>query len=409
MSKVSLITIGGELLKGRIVNTNAADIGKILREAGFHLHRVVSVEDDMEAIRSTLEYEVEQSDIVLTSGGLGPTQDDITKHALAKWYGQEEFFLDKPSLQRLEDIAAKYKRELTEPNKEMARIPLGSQALANNVGAAPGILLKKNDKWVAAMPGVPFEMRAMLKNVLLPLLRVSFSPSEYKQFILRLGSFPESDAAERMLSLLPEIPKNLSIAYLPRMDGLWLELHGEDISESVFQYWIKEVSALFTQETFATGIQAVAEILQEICLEKQLSLSVAESLTGGHVAGAIVDISGASNYFRGSITAYATELKSEFLGVAPQLIEEQGVVSSAVAEAMAQNVRLRLQSDIGLATTGIAETTRDARAHAWIAYADEDSVHSVKINLHYDRKVNIQRLVQKVLVFCIQILKSRFA
>ena len=413
MSSISLITIGTELLKGRIVNTNAAKAGEILQANGYSLDRVVTIGDTSTAIRENLSKEIQMSDIVLISGGLGPTKDDITKQTLAAYF-KTELKWHEPTLAFLEDRYRDRPGTLTELTRRQALVPASCKVIANTMGTAPGMCFALADKLIISMPGVPYEMLTMLELGVLPLIRESFPAGIRLNRVIRLADIPESVAAERMEKIEASLAPEISLAYLPRADGLWLELsvrvpeNKRNEAEEALAEAHKSVYQLFKDKAYAMGDTPLPKILGDLLREKKLTIAVAESLTGGALAASIVSISGSSDYFLGSVTAYASRIKTELLKVPADLIDQKGVVSADVANEMASGVRDLLKADIGLSTTGLAEADGDIRPHAYLGYADKSGNLARHVHFYYNRNVNIDRATNYCLQWGLKKVKERF-
>ena len=407
MSKISLITIGTELLKGRIVNTNASQIGAMLRPNGFNLARTVVIPDTADAIRETLTSERKSHQVVILSGGLGSTEDDITKRVLCEIM-DTELVLHPPTLAYLQDRFAKRGRVFSKRNQQQALLPASCTVLPNPMGTAPGMLFHTENSVVISLPGVPFEMLYLMEHAVLPFLKENFDAGFFQQEILRLAQIPESEVADRILKISPTLPQEVDIAYLPRKDGIWLELFvgTENQSEqgelaSKLTDAKERISELLKDKEYAQGDLPVSKLLMDLCLSKKLSVSVAESITGGGISAELVSHSGASAYFKGGICAYDTSIKTQVLGVQEKTIQQKGVVSMEVALEMAVRVREIFNSDIGLATTGYAEKNEHADAQVWIAYADQRNRYALRTTLYGDRGFSISRAIQSSLIFCL--------
>ena len=408
MLGISLITIGTELLKGRIVNTNASQIGSMLRPYGFNLSRTVVIPDEAEAIRNTLRQERENHQVVILSGGLGPTEDDITKKMLCEVMGTE-LELHEATLSYLKERYAKKGRKFSDRNKQQAMLPASCTVLPNPMGTAPGMQFYSHGTWIFSLPGVPFEMLYLMEHAVIPFLLKEVPVGYFDQEILRLAQIAESDTADRIQQITHELPPEVEIAYLPRRDGIWLELfvgspHASERPslEKALQRAKDRLSALFADKLYTTGDLPASKLIKDLFLSKGLSLSVAESITGGGIAADLVSQSGASAYFKGGICAYDTAVKIEVLGVPAETIQQAGVVSQSVAEKMAIQVRNVLKSDVGLATTGYAEAQGDTPSQVWIGYADAQRSASLHLPLYGNRSYSIARALQYALIFCLQ-------
>ncbi|MDX2286088.1 MAG: CinA family nicotinamide mononucleotide deamidase-related protein [Bacteroidia bacterium] len=410
MNRISLLTIGDELLRGRVVNTNATEAALILRRYGYTLHRVLSVGDTREAILDAVESELSRSEIVLTSGGLGPTKDDITKHTLAEWAGGG-WVWHQPTLEALEQRFAARGRPLNDLTRRQALVPEACEVVFNLRGTAPGMAFRRAGKLLVSMPGVPFEMLHMLEHAVVPLLQGAFPADAFRSFAVRMTDIPESEAAARMEALEPQFPPELSVSYLPRLDGLWIEVsmrHPDpEAAAAGAQRYGQLVAELFADKLYTTGDRPLAAELGALLRERGLTLAAAESMTGGRLSAALVSVSGASDYYLGGVTAYAVPVKMAVLGVPEADIQTHGVVSEAVAKAMAEGVRRALGAQVGLATTGLAEADGGQRPQVWIACAAPDGVQARRLELYYDRQVNIEYAANYAMNFCLKVLRGR--
>lgn len=407
MLSISLITIGNELLRGRIVNTNAAKAGQLLRKNGYSLTRTLSISDTKEAILDAVEAELKISQVVILSGGLGPTKDDITKHTLAEW-SESEWIWHQPTLDFLEERYTQRKRSLTELTRKQALVPSKCEVIHNPNGTAPGMQFSSGKHILFSLPGVPFEMLHLLEYEVIPRAKSAFPSAVFRSKVIRVSDIPESGAAHRLEALEDTFPDNVQLSYLPRHDGLWLELSvnlaqgKETEAEALLEKNAEKIENLMWDKIYAEGDHPIAEELARVMKEKKLSLAVAESLTGGSVSAKIVEISGASSFYKGSITAYDVQVKMDVLGVPPDLIEKNGVVSAEVAEAMAIGVKKLLKADIGLGTTGLAEDDGEIKAHAFLGFAHNSSSDAREVRLLYSRKVNIERCSNNLIQWCLK-------
>lgn len=399
------------MLRGRIVNTNATEVGKILRKKGFSLDRVLSVADTQEAILDAVEAEMKSHDIVLISGGLGPTKDDVTKHSLKEW-SKSEWVWHQPTVDFLEKRYASRKRALTELSRQQARVPSASEVLHNPNGTAPAMLFRQGQKLLFSMPGVPFELLYLVEHEVIKRIQDLYPQSAFRSAVVRVADIPESRAAERLEDFEASFPQGMLLSYLPRHDGLWLELSlqlpNSRISEidMIFGEKIEELYDIMKDKAYALGDKPISEVVKDAFVERGLTLAVAESLTGGNVSGKLVEVSGASNYYQGSVTAYAVQAKREILQVPKEQIEKYGVVSAEVAKAMAIGVRELLHADIGLGTTGYAESDENIQAHAFLGYADHMHSDAKEVRLMYKRAINIERCSNYLLQWCLKKLRE---
>lgn len=402
MTQVSLITIGDELLKGRIINTNAAEIGQMLRKVGYTLHRVVTISDSREDIRQTVQQELANHEVIIMNGGLGPTQDDITKPTLAELFNTELAW-HQPTLDYLEKRYAERGRDLNERSRRQAFLPQDAEILFNSQGTAPGMCFQQGNKRLYSLPGVPFEMRYLMEQEVIPHIQRQYPVGYFDQQVLRLNGLPESDAAARIAALEDQLQPGVSLAFLPRNDGLWLELSVRDQASVPAMQHNAQVMAEDLQ-AFAYTDQSLplSVLVGQKLTETGRTIAIAESLTGGTVTAKLVSVAGSSAYVKGGIIAYDVAVKIEQLGVNPATVAAHSVVSAEVAQEMAEGVRKLLGTDIGIATTGIAQPGENQRTQVWLGYADATKTVSEHVYLLTNRAVNIDRASEGALRLCWQ-------
>ena len=410
--KITYLSIGDELLRGRIVNTNARMLAHLMRPAGFDIQRIVTIEDDPQRIEEAVRAEMAPADVLIISGGLGPTKDDMTKHTLASLFGMK-LILHPATLEFVEARFQKAGIPMNEATRAQAMVPDGCEVLPNRHGTAPGMLFRQGEKMVFSLPGVPFEMEHLLRDAVLPkLLELEGKSRYFLQKTLRLSGIPESEAAERLETIHGLFPANMKLSYLPRQDGLWLEFQAsgplaqKDSDNHFFEQVFEKIHAAVSDKIYAEGDEDLPVLLGKRLMEKGLSLATAESLTAGLLAARIVEVSGSSRYFKGGIIAYETSQKTSLLAVPEEMIKKHGVVSKEVATAMAEGARKRLGADIGLATTGIAEADPETRTapHAWIAVAGPDGTEPRHVRLYGDRNNARARCADLIQVLALKLL-----
>lgn len=413
MTYISFITIGSELLKGKIVNTNAAEVGKMLRRHGYTLNRVVTISDTREEIQKAVEQELADHDVVLVSGGLGPTRDDITKFTLADIFSSG-WRWDEDVLAHLKKRYQEAGRVLNELTQKQAYLPDNCKTVPNTQGTAPGMEFHRGGKYLFSMPGVPYELLEMMDRSIIPRIDELFPTQVFHQHIIRLANVSESAVAEQIDALDQQWPKAVELAYLPRLDGLWLELQRQAPAEDAQQGLTELDQAIhLIRETFPSFIYTEGDASLSLAIQRWyrargLSLSVAESITGGGIAGKLVAESGASHFFKGSITAYDTAFKIKELSVDSNMIDQHGVVSAEVAEAMAAGVRAKFGTDVGIATTGWAEKEGDRQGLVWMGFSTKEQSLSRSALLRYQRGVNLERAANYALQFCLMQTKQFF-
>ncbi|MGX7668279.1 competence/damage-inducible protein A [Flavobacterium pedocola] len=404
--KATIVTIGDEILIGQIVDTNSAFIAKSLDKIGIGVHEMLSVSDDRAHILETLSSLQNDSDVVVITGGLGPTKDDITKKTLCE-YLNDELVTDPVVLAHVTElIEGFFKRPITQINKDQALVPSKSQVLFNKVGTAPGMWMEKENTVFISLPGVPFEMKYLIENEVIPRLVSKFNRPYIVHKTIRTYGIGESLLAEQIESWEDALPDFIKLAYLPSPGQVRLRLSARGTDEGLLYLELdKQVEKL--HEIIGEAIvgfddgETIEVVLGKLLKEKALTLSTAESCTGGKIAATLTSVSGSSNYFRGSVVSYATETKVNILGVSQELINKHTVVSVEVAEAMALGAQKLMQSDYALATTGNAGPSKgEADAEVGtvvIAMATPNGVYSEEFNFGQPREKVIDRAVTKAL------------
>lgn len=381
----SIITIGTEILTGQIVDTNSAFIGQKLTEIGINVQSIQSIPDDKQTILNTLQGC--SADIIIITGGLGPTQDDITKKTLATFFNTE-LVLNNKVLEHITHLFEKVLgRKMNEKNVQQAYVPSNAKILHNKAGTAPGMWFEENNKIYISLPGVPFEMKNLMTDFVLPKLQQQFSLPFILQKHLLLINIPESELAILLEDWENSLPENVSVAYLPKAARIRMRLtiEGTDKQEieEVLQTQINTLKPIIAPYLQSEKGEALEALLQQKFIEKSITLSTAESCTGGNIAHQITTISGSSAYFVGGMITYATRIKEQFLHISHNLIENETVVSEAVANAMAEGIRKQFNTDFGLAITGVAGPNlgedKNEVGTAYIAIANKDKTWTKKI------------------------------
>ena len=357
--KIELVTIGDELLLGFTIDTNAAHIARHLADIGVEIDRRTTVGDDASAIARAVREGLDRAGAVITTGGLGPTSDDLTKPSIAELFGREMRFDEEHFAWMAARWRARFGREIPEANRQQAMIPEGAVKLRNNHGSAPGIWLEdERGRWVAMLPGVPREMRGMLADTLLPMLRERVTGDRVvRSRTLRTTGLAESLIAQRVADIEGGVP-DVSLAYLPNVDGVDLRVTARGLPAAEADRRLGVAAGIlkraFADAFYGEGEADLAAVVLEISRGRELKLAVAESCTGGMVGERLTRIPGASDVFLGGVIAYANEIKSGLLGVPGSMIREHGAVSEQVACALAVGARDRTGAEIGLGVTGIA-------------------------------------------------------
>lgn len=401
-TKATIITIGDELLIGQIIDTNSAWIAQQLNLIGIDVIRRVAIADSKEAIVSALNAELPNADIILLTGGLGPTADDVTKPVLCEFFGGK-LIVDDEVLAHVKDIFLRRNRPLLERNLKQAEVPDVCKVIRNELGTAPGMLFEQNGKLIVSMPGVPFEMKGMMSATLLPLFEKRFQKSNaiVHRNILTFGE-GESFLAEKIKDIEEAFPPHIKLAYLPSPYAVKLRLtaHGQNESALIIEteHYRDAIALRVANHVVSYEDLPFEALIGKKLNEKNLSLGLAESCTGGYIAHKITQIDGCSHYFRGAIISYATEIKESILGIENSYIKENGVVSEAVAIAMAKAACIHLNADIGLGITGVfSNSTYEDKSPVgtvFIAITGKEKTLARHYKMHYDRIQNKETATQ---------------
>lgn len=402
-----IITIGDELLIGQVIDTNSAFISKQLNKIGVSVQQITSIQDDKEHILKTFKDAEERADIIIITGGLGPTKDDITKKTIAEYFN-DELVKDKAVLKNIKNLWKQYDRQtLLQVNKDQALVPSKSQVLMNKLGTAPGMWLEKGQKTFVALPGVPYEMKALISESVIPKLKEKYQCPYILHKTLLVYGLGESTLAARIEEWEDALPKHIKLAYLPSLGKMRLRLStkGFDIEKvnQEIQEQVNKILPLIEKEFFGyeneDGNEEVVIANQLIKIGK--TLAIAESCTGGKLAQLFTSNAGASQYLKGGVVTYATESKIDVLKIDESLIEEHSVVSAQVCQAMAKNVLELYKSDYAIATTGNAGPTKgDSDAEVgtvYVAIATKNGVYSEQFNFGKHRARVIGKAVNKAL------------
>ena len=361
--KAEIITIGDEILIGQIIDTNSAYIAQELNKIGVSVYQITSVQDDKIHILEAFQAAEKNVDIVVITGGLGPTKDDITKTTLAQYF-EDTLVYDEAVLENIKYLWKSFvKQPLLQVNIDQSLVLSKAIALMNKSGSAPGMWLEKNNTVFISLPGVPYEMKGLMNDEVLPRISQKFKrPFILHKTLLTYG-IGESIIAERIKDWESALPESIKLAYLPNLGRVRLRLSSKGFDkEAIIDGVNAQVAALIPliSDVFV-GFEeqsSIEQIIGNQLTKLGRTLSIAESCTGGKIAENITAHSGASNYFKGGLVAYAMDSKIDILKVNPELIKAHSVVSNQVAEAMAENVRQLFASDYGLATTGNAGPTK---------------------------------------------------
>ena len=391
------ISIGDELLIGQVINTNAAWLGEHLSASGFQLDSSLTIGDSEKAILDAFNACMD-ADLVLVTGGLGPTADDITKPTVCKFFDTELGFCQEA----YDNVVALFKRrgfQMSERNRGQAMLPKACEYIPNTYGTAPCMWLEKKGVAFAFMPGVPFEMKGIFTDELLPRIKQRFHAVPYEKRVIMTTGIGESFLADKIKDWEEALPDFLSLAYLPQHGMVRLRLSGrhEDaqVLHATLDDQVDKLTHLISKYVFAMQDQPIERTVFDLLINKERTFALAESCTGGNMAHVITLIPGSSRVFKGAAVTYANATKTKVLGVPSEMIEKCGVVSQDVVESMATGVRSLMDADYGVATTGIAGpsggTDENPVGTVWIGVASALGVVSKCFNFGKDRENIINR------------------
>ena len=391
------ISIGDELLIGQVINTNAAWLGEHLSDAGFQLDSTLTIGDSEKAILDAFNACMD-ADLVLVTGGLGPTADDITKPTVCKFFKTELEFCQAA----YDNVVSLFKRrgfQMSERNRSQAMLPKTCEYVPNTYGTAPCMWMEKKGVVFAFMPGVPFEMKGIFTDELLPRIKEHFHAVPYEKRVIMTTGIGESFLADKIKDWEDALPDFLSLAYLPQHGMVRLRLSGrhEDgrLLHETLDCEVAKLSALIPEYIFAMQDQPIERTVFDLLINKGMTFASAESCTGGNIAHVITLIPGSSEVFKGTAVTYATPMKTKVLGVPVETIGQFGVVSQQVVENMAIGVRDLMEADFGVATTGVAGpsggTEENPVGTVWIGVASKRGVVSKRFNFGKDRENVINR------------------
>ena len=413
--KVSIITIGDELLIGQVIDTNSAWMAQELNKIGVWVHRRVAVGDDRDEIWKALDDESNASNVILITGGLGPTADDITKPLLNKYFGGKMVMHEETlaHVTYLFEHVFKRPMPLLESNRKQAEVPDVATILKNDVGTAPIMMFEKNEKIYISMPGVPHEMKNAVEKYVLPLLKQRFElPYIGHRTLLTVG-IGESFLAERIKGFENSLPQNIKLAYLPNYGMVRLRLTAQGNKERVEDELNKTFSALKEE---VKDVMAIDEdisfeiLLGRLLKEKNKTVSTAESCTGGYIAHLITSIAGSSDYFMGSVVSYDNSIKANVLQVRDETLSTVGAVSEETVKEMVSGVLNVMQTDYAVAVSGImgpgGGSEEKPVGTVWIAVGKQEKIETKKMHFRFDRKRNIELTAVNALYLLCMFIKN---
>ncbi len=382
----SIITIGDELLIGQTIDTNSAWIAQQLNPMGIPIKRRIAVGDDKQEILDALERERKDSDIIIITGGLGPTSDDITKPVLCEYFNSG-LIENKEVLNHICSYFDKRKRPMLESNLMQAMVPAVCDVLFNMEGTAPGMLFKDKGQVIISLPGVPNEMQYIISTHVLQYLKENFETPNFLHRTLVTSGEGESFIAERLKDFESALPSEIKLAYLPKINIVKLRLTATDIKESILVQYFEQLKKLLSNILIIDEDLELEAVLGQILTRNNKTISVAESCTGGSIASRITSIKGSSNYFKGGMVPYSIESKQNVLEVSKNTIDHYGVVSEETVIEMAQKCREKFKSDYAVSVSGYLEK-KDHDNAVWIGLSSNTTTIAKKLIAPYDREKN---------------------
>lgn len=411
--RVEIISIGDELLIGQTVNSNAAWMGRELTLQGFIITAVTTVGDRSDDIIRAIDIAFGRADILLLTGGVGPTNDDITKHTLCRYFHTALKFNDEV-LQNIESVFLKRNIQLNQLTRKQAYVPASATVIQNKVGTAPILWFNKEEKVLVSMPGVPFEMKTTMHDDIIPRLQAQFLVKQYLRRTYLVSGITESALATRLAEFETLLPAGFSLAYLPSFGFIRLRLSvwGEEHKQEMKQLG-RKLKQLLGDEFVARSEKTAEALLGEKLRKQNLTVATAESCTGGYIAHRITAVPGASDYFEGSIVSYDNRIKEELLDVDKSSIEKFGVVSSEVVEQMAVNVARKLKTGCSIAVSGImgpeGGTKEKPVGTVWICTLYENELLSREYRVGSSREENIERTANLAILQLLKMLVRKGA
>ncbi len=401
MTKASICTIGDEILIGQIVDTNSSHISQALEAAGVKVTRMLSIADDHDAIIESLDGELRRNDVVIVTGGLGPTKDDITKKALGELSEATSYKTDDRQLEIIHRILSSRGLDLLEINIAQASVPETCEVIPNRLGTAPIMVFRfQKEKYghkttLYSLPGVPYEALGALQDVIED-IKANNSLADICHKTIMTYGVAESALSEMISDWEDNLPSDMHLAYLPnQLTGVRLRLSSYSADETALNTAISELKAIIGEYVYSDHDDTLQEALGRLLSIHGKTLSTAESCTGGTISQLITSIPGSSEYFLGGVTSYANSVKTGVLGVAPEIIEKHGAVSSECVTAMAEGVRRLTGSDYSVATSGIAGpgggTPEKPVGTVWVGVSSQKGTETYKVQYKGDRKRNIER------------------
>jgi nicotinamide-nucleotide amidase len=401
-----IISIGDELLIGQVINTNQAFIAGQLDSIGIAVETMTTVGDEESRIIRAFERALAEHEVVVVTGGLGPTHDDLTRPAVCRFF-QTDLIVDQAALENIRQLFGRRGLAVTPLNEDQARVPRGCTVIQNRHGTAPGYFFERGGKYMAVLPGVPFEMKAMMEEFVVPSLKPQSGNRIIRHKTLKTTGIAESHLADLIGPMEQHFAasEGLSLAFLPSPMGVRLRITARGTDEGLVNSLIERVKTSLVAKAgkyvYGEGDEELEHIVGRLLAAKKLTIAVAESCTGGLIADRLTNVPGSSSYFERGLITYSNVSKTSELGVPESVLESHGAVSRETAEAMASGVRLNAGTDIGISTTGVAGPTGGSADKpvglVWIGYSDGHETIALKFNFGDDRRRTKERASQAAL------------
>jgi nicotinamide-nucleotide amidase len=411
--RAEIITIGDEILIGQIVDTNSAWMAQKLNLAGIKVKQISSVSDDRQHILEALNESKSRADLILITGGLGPTKDDITKKTLAEYFNTG-YRLDQDALENVKRIFQKYKAPLLEINIKQAEVLDNCVTLLNLNGTAPGMWIEHEDKIFVSMPGVPFEMMYMMEEQVIPKIKQAFNLPVIIHHTILTAGIGESILAEKIESIEDSLPEHIKLAYLPKLGTVRVRLSGngqnEELLKKEINVYAKKIVDKVADFVMAENDTPIEKVIMDFMESRNLSLSVAESCTGGYISHQITQHPGSSKVFLGGAVTYSNSLKISILGVSENTLDNFGAVSEETVKEMSEGAKSAFQSDYSIAVSGIAGPDGGTREKpvgtVWIAITGKTKTITKTYNFGNKRTQNIERSGTTALILLYKLMKE---
>lgn len=404
-----IITIGDEILMGQILDTNSQYMARRLTEIGVEVIEELSIPDKQEEIYETVDYAMQEADLILVTGGLGPTKDDVTKKVLAEYFGSRLVF-NPQAMEWLEELLRNRNLPMNENNRSQAYLPDNCRVLHNLKGTASGMWFERGWKSLISMPGVPFEMEHLVDTYVIPDLKVKYPHLQLEYRMLKVYDVPESQLAQHLETWEEALGDGLKLAYLPSPGLVRLRITAKGEAVKRLEETYESLKKVLTGMRYTEGEDTLEKQIGKVLRKKGVTIATAESCTGGEIAHLITSVSGSSDYFKGSVVAYANEVKVNVLGVDAADIEREGAVSETVVLQMAQGVKRLMNTDYAVSTSGVAGpdggTDEKPVGTVWIGVATPEKTFARKYVFSFTRERNIAKAAAKALELLIDSLQS---